>query len=127
VVANGTRPEVKELNDKLAPAIVPVKVGEADNTLLPVPVLVTLTTFLLASSAKAVEAVRPDRVVVPVTVRLENVPEPEVLDTLMKSVPFQAQTAASPLMMVTPVVGPAPRSTMLWVLELLLMTMYALD
>jgi hypothetical protein len=46
-----------------------------------------------------------------------------MLDTLMKSVPFQAQTAASPLMMVTPVVGPVPRSTMLWVLELLLMTM----
>ena len=29
--------------------------------------------------------------------------------------------------MVTPVVGPTPRSTMLWVLELLLMTMYVLD
>jgi hypothetical protein len=53
----------------------------------------------------------------------ENVPAPEMLDTLMKSEPFQAQTADSPLMMVTPVVGPTPRSTMLWVLELLLMTM----
>jgi hypothetical protein len=50
-----------------------VMVGLVARTLLPVPVLVTLTTFLLASSAKAVEAVRPDRVVVPVTVRLENV------------------------------------------------------
>ena len=40
-------------------------VGEVARTLLPVPVLVTLTTFLLASRAKAVEAVRPDSVVVP--------------------------------------------------------------
>ena len=41
------------------------KVGLLDKTLSPVPVLVTLTTCLLALSAKAVEAVRPDRVVVP--------------------------------------------------------------
>jgi hypothetical protein len=102
-------------------------VGEVARTLLPVPVLVTLTTFLLASNAKAVEAVRPDRVVVPLTVRLVNTPAPEMLAILMKSEPFQAQTAASPLMRVTPVVGPAPRSTMLWVLELALMTTYVLD
>ena len=44
-------------------------VGLVARTLLPVPVLVTLTTFLLASKAKAVEAVRPDSVVVPETVR----------------------------------------------------------
>lgn len=44
-------------------------------------------------------------------------------ETLTKSVPFQAQTAYSPLMTVTPVVGPAPTSLMLWVLELALMTM----
>ena len=81
--ANGTRVAVRELSDKLAPATVPVRVGEADRTLLPVPVLVTLTTFLLASSAKAVEAVRPDRVVVPLTVRLVKVPEPPVLLNLM--------------------------------------------
>ncbi len=36
---------------------VPVRVGEPAKTLLPVPVLVTLTTFLLASSASAVDAV----------------------------------------------------------------------
>jgi hypothetical protein len=102
-------------------------VGEVARTLLPVPVLVTLTTFLLASNAKAVEAVRPDRVVAPLTVRLVNTPAPEMLAILMKSEPFQAQTAASPLMRVTPVVGPAPRNTMLWVLELALMTTYVLD
>ena len=102
-------------------------VGEVARTLLPVPVLVTLTTFLLASNAKAVEAVRPDKVVVPLTVKLVNTPAPEMLAILMKSEPFQAQTAASPLMMVTPVVGPAPRNTMLWVLELELMTTYVLD
>ena len=87
-------------------------VGLVARTLLPVPVLVTLTTFLLASSAKAVEAVRPDRVVVPLTVTLVNEAAPPVLLTLMKSVPFQATTADSPLTMVTPVVGPAPRNTM---------------
>jgi hypothetical protein len=102
-------------------------VGEVARTLLPVPVLVTLTTFLLASNAKAVEAVRPDRVVAPLTVRLVNTPAPEMLAILIKSEPFQAQTAASPLMTVTPVVGPAPRNTMLWVLELALMTTYVLD
>jgi len=102
-------------------------VGEVARTLLPVPVLVTLTTFLLASNAKAVEAVRPDKVVVPLTVKLANTPAPEMLAILMKSEPFQAQTAASPLMMVTPVVGPTPRNTMLWVLELELMTTYVLD
>jgi hypothetical protein len=87
-------------------------VGEVARTLLPVPVLVTLTTFLLASSAKAVEAVRLDRVVVPLTVTLVNEAEPPALLTLMKSVPFHATTADSPLTMVTPVVGPTPRNTM---------------
>jgi hypothetical protein len=97
---------------RAATPTVPVRVGEADRTLLPVPVLVTLTTFLLPSSAKAVEAVRADKVVVPLTVTLVNEAEPPVLLTLMKSVPFHATTADSPLTMVTPVVGPAPRNTM---------------
>ena len=83
-------------------------VGLVARTLFPVPVLVTLTTFLLASSAKAVEAVRPDSVVVPDTVTLVNDAEPPVLLILMKSEPFQAITADSPATMVTPVVGPAP-------------------
>jgi len=90
--------------------IVPLKVKLAES--VSSPLVVENTT-------------RPE--VKPVLVMEENTPAPEMLDTLMKSVPFQAQTADSPLMMVTPVVGPAPRSTMLWVLELLLMTMYALD
>jgi hypothetical protein len=88
-----------------------VSVGLVARTLLPVPVLVTLTTFLLASSAKAVEAVRPDRVVVPLTDRLVKAPEPELLLTLIKSVPLHATTADSPLTIVTPVVGPTPRNT----------------
>lgn len=41
------------------------KVGLVANTLLPVPVLVTLTRFLLASVATALDAVKPDKVVVP--------------------------------------------------------------
>jgi hypothetical protein len=50
------------------------RVGEVASTLLPVPVLVTETTFLLASNAKAVEAVKPDRVVVPDADRVVNAP-----------------------------------------------------
>jgi len=84
------------------------KVGLVANTLLPEPVLVTETTFLLASSARAVEAVRPDKVVVPVTVTLVNEAAPPVLLTFTKSEPFHAQIADSPATIVTPVVGPAP-------------------
>jgi hypothetical protein len=40
-------------------------VGEVAKTLLPVPVLVTLAMFLLASSARAVDAVKFVNVVVP--------------------------------------------------------------
>ena len=90
---------------------VPLSVGEAAKTLLPVPVLVTLTTFLLESSAKAVDAVRPDRVVVPETARLTKEPEPPDPPTLVKSVPFHATITDSPLAIVTPVVGPTPRNT----------------
>ena len=50
------------------------KVGEVARTLLPVPVLVTLTAFLLASRARAVEAVRPDRVAVPEAASDVNAP-----------------------------------------------------
>jgi hypothetical protein len=49
------------------PRIGVIKVGEVARTLLPVPVLVTLTICLLASSAKAVDAVRPE-IVIPGTV-----------------------------------------------------------
>jgi len=49
-------------------------VGLVARTLLPVPVLVTLTTFLLAFNAKAVEAVRPDKVVVPLALSVVNAP-----------------------------------------------------
>jgi len=73
---------VNELNDKLAPAIVPVKVGDADNTLLPVPVFVTLTRFLDASVATALDAVSAEKtglalnVAVPPTKRLLVIPTP---------------------------------------------------
>jgi hypothetical protein len=43
-------------------------------------------------------------------------------ETLIKSTPFQAQTADSPAMIVTPVVGPTPTSLIDWVLEVLLIT-----
>jgi len=56
------------------PRIGVTKVGEVASTLLPVPVLVTETMFLLASNAKAVEAVKPDSVAVPDADRVVNAP-----------------------------------------------------
>jgi hypothetical protein len=56
------------------PNIGVTRVGLVANTLLPEPVLVTETTFLLASNAKAVEAVKPDRVVVLDADRVVNAP-----------------------------------------------------
>jgi hypothetical protein len=50
------------------------RVGLVANTLLPVPVLVTETMFLLASNAKAVEAVKPDSVAVLDADRVVNAP-----------------------------------------------------
>ena len=64
----------------------------------------------------------PDKVTAPDTDKVVNTPAPDVLLILMKSEPFHAQTADSPFTMVTPVVGPTPRSTIDWVLELALMT-----
>jgi hypothetical protein len=49
-------------------------VGLVFKTLLPVPVLATLTTFLLASSASAVEAVSPAKLVTPDVVSVVNAP-----------------------------------------------------
>jgi len=63
------------------------KVGEVARTLLPVPVLVTLTAFLLASKAKAVEAVRPDKVVVPEAASDVNAPvEADAAPTVAPSI-----------------------------------------
>jgi hypothetical protein len=47
------------------PRIGVTKVGLVANTLLPVPVLVTLTRFLDASVATALDAVNPAKLVVP--------------------------------------------------------------
>lgn len=55
-------------------AFVNVSVGPVANTLLPVPVLVTLTKFLLPSVATAEDALRVEFVIFPVTVRLPSVP-----------------------------------------------------
>ncbi len=50
------------------------RVGLVFKTLLPVPVLATLTTFLLTSRAKAVEAVSPAKLVTPDVVSVVNAP-----------------------------------------------------
>jgi hypothetical protein len=54
-------------------------VGLVANTFEPEPVLVTETTFLLASNAKAVEAVKPDRVVVLDADKVVNAPAAAVV------------------------------------------------
>jgi hypothetical protein len=56
------------------PRVGVTRVGEVASTLLPVPVLVTETMFLLASNAKAVEAVKPDNVAVLDADRVVNAP-----------------------------------------------------
>jgi hypothetical protein len=55
------------------------KVGDVDNTLLPDPVLVMLTTFLLASNANAVETVNPDNVTAPDAANVVKAPVPAVV------------------------------------------------
>jgi hypothetical protein len=74
-----------------------VNVGDVASTLLPVPVLVTLTTFLLASSASAVLAVKPEKVVVDDADNVVNAPEagvvaPTVPLILMDAVPVRFVT-----------------------------------
>lgn len=74
-----------------------VKTGDVASTLFPDPVFVTLTTFLLASNANAVLAVRPESVVVPLADRLVNAPEfavvaPTVPLMLMLAVPVRFVT-----------------------------------
>jgi hypothetical protein len=55
------------------------KVGDVDNTLLPDPVLVMLTTFLLVSNANAVETVNPDSVTAPDAANVVKAPVPAVV------------------------------------------------
>ena len=107
-VAGAVKATLLMLVAEATPSVGVTSVGLVASTLLPEPVLVTLTTFLLASKASAVDAVRPESVVVPETVTFVNDAEPPVLLILMKSEPFQAIKADSPATMVTPVVGPAP-------------------
>jgi hypothetical protein len=52
-----------------------------------------------------------------------TIPVVDMTDIVTKSEPFQATRAAVPATIVTPVVGPAPTSLMLCVLEVLLITM----
>jgi hypothetical protein len=64
------------------PRIGVTRVGDVASTLLPVPVFVTETTFLLASKAKAVEAVKPDRVAVLDADRVVNAPAAGVVEPI---------------------------------------------
>ena len=69
-------------------------VGLVERTLLPEPVFVTLTMFLLASSARAVDAVRPDRVAVLDAESVVNPPAPEKF-VAARVVPFHVNAAES--------------------------------
>jgi hypothetical protein len=74
-----------------------VSVGDVANTLLPVPVLVTLTIFLLASKASAVLAVRLESVAVDEADSVVNAPEfgvvaPTVPLMLIEAVPVRFVT-----------------------------------
>jgi hypothetical protein len=79
-----------------------ISVGDVAKTLLPVPVLVTLTMFLLTSSARAVEAVRPDRVAVLLALSVVNAP---VLGVVAPTVPLIAPANAVLAVMVVPVMA----------------------
>lgn len=85
------------------PSIGVTSVGDVAKTLLPVPVLVTLTMFLLASSARAVEAVRPDRVAVLLALSVVNAP---VLAVVAPTVPLIGPE--NPPAVIVPVTLPAP-------------------
>lgn len=85
------------------PNIGVTSVGDVAKTLLPVPVLVTLTMFLLASSARAVEAVRPDKVAVLLALSVVNAP---VLGVVAPTVPLCGPE--SPPAVMVPVMLPAP-------------------
>ena len=83
--------------DEGVPSAGVTRVGLVFKTLLPVPVLATLTTFLLASSAKAVEAVRPDSVVVLEVLSVVNAP---VDGVEAPTVPLMLNAVAVPVMFV---------------------------
>jgi expansin (peptidoglycan-binding protein) len=87
-----------------AAAMVPVKVGEAESTLFPVPVLVTETRFLEASKAAAVEIVAElntgaaVKVATPVTPNVvPTVKEPESVWDAAAMVPVNVGEAESTL------------------------------
>jgi hypothetical protein len=93
------------------PRIGVTSVGLVAKTLFPVPVLVTLTTSLLAFRASAVEAVRADRVVVPTTVSAEGLlpssttEPPEFLVNNRRSAVFTASSEPLALLVRLPAEG----------------------
>lgn len=89
--------QLDKLPEVGVPKIGVVNVGDVASTLLPLPVLVTLTTFLLASKANAVDAVRPDNVTVLDAATVVNAPvvgvvAPTVPLMLMLAVPVRFVT-----------------------------------
>jgi hypothetical protein len=73
-VDTGSPVALVSVNEVGVPRLGVVNVGEVASTLLPVPVLVTLTMFLLTSKASAVLAVKPESVVVDEADNVVNAP-----------------------------------------------------
>jgi hypothetical protein len=99
----------------VAPVIAGVAiVGLVPKTSAPVPVSSVTAAAKLADDGVAKKVATP-------------APRPDIdaasTAVATKSTPFHATTLEDPAGIVTPVVGPTPRITMLWVLEVLLMTM----
>jgi hypothetical protein len=95
-----------------------------------VPLLVRTFPEVLGETAVTVEIPLPISTPLAVSVvapvppdATGRTPEVDITEIVTKSRPFQATKAAVPATMVTPVVGPAPTSLILWVLEVLLITM----
>lgn len=84
------------------PKIGVVSVGDVASTLLPVPVLVTLTTFLLASNANAVDAVSPDNVTVLDAATVVNAP---VVGVVAPTVPLMLILAVPVRLVTVPLDG----------------------
>lgn len=82
-----------------------VRVGDVARTLLPVPVFVTLATFLLASKANAVLAVNPERVAVPLADSVVNAP---VVGVVAPTVPLMLMLAV-PLAFVSTIALGVPK------------------
>lgn len=101
-VDRGSPVALVNVNEVGVPRLGVVNVGEVASTLLPVPVLVTLTMFLLASKASAVLAVKPESVAVD---EADNVVNAPVLGVVAPTVPLMLIDAVPVRFVTVPLEG----------------------